>query len=685
MKSSIASQTIQNMAFISATPCSFSALSSRSSTFINKPYRTQWKTSSRFQLITPIHQSPFSQPFSMSAVDIKTFDVFMPALSSTMTEGRIVQWLKQPGDKIEVGEAIMVVESDKADMDVESFETGYLAKIIVDEGDSAPVGEAVGIIVPNKEDIDAVQSDVPAKSPASSNSTSDPSPQSTASAPTSAIPKPDVAEIFMPALSSTMTEGKITEWQKEEGDQVQVGETVMVVESDKADMDVESFDSGFVAHIIVDAGDSCPVGEPVAYLAKSESDIAAVKEWALSQSTGASPATTPSSNTSQPAPPTSSTPTPTTSAPPASNGAVVNEGRIVASPLAKVTAKELNIDLKYVTGTGPNGRIVERDVMKASESGNAAAPEAGSQAAPYKSSGKTVATPDAKKIAKKEKIDLSTVTGTGNFGRITTDDVLRAAGKAPVATSNKKETSTKEQVSETPATTQKSAPVEMPAGAVAMNAMQKAVVQNMNASLTVPVFRVTYKIKTAALDELYAKLKPKGVTMSALLAKAVALSLNKHPLLNAAYADNAIIYRSDVNIAMAVSLNDGGLITPTLMKADVTDIYSLSRNWKDLVKRAMEKKLKPDEYNSGTFFISNMGMFGVEQFDAILPPGAPGILAIGAAKPVVSLQKNGLVGVTKEMNVTLTGDHRHIYGVDGAKFLKTLAEILENDVTELVM
>lgn len=684
MESSTTDHTIQNMAFVSATPLIFSGFSFHSSTFINKSCRTQWRTSSRIQLITPIHPSSYRPP-SMSAVGVKTFDVFMPALSSTMTEGRIVQWLKQPGDKVEIGDAVMVVESDKADMDVESFEAGYLAKIIVEEGESAPVGEAVGIIVVNKEDIDAVQSDAPAKSvesAGSSNSTPAPSPQATASAP--AVAKPDLGEIFMPALSSTMTEGKITEWQKEEGDKVQVGETVMVVESDKADMDVESFEAGFIAHIIFDAGDSCAVGEPVAYVAKSKSDIAAVKEWALSQSTGASTVTTPS-ETPQPVQPTASKATPTPSAPPASNGAVVNEGRIVASPLAKVTAKELNIDLKYVKGTGPDGRIVERDVAEASESGNATASEATSQATPYKSSGKIVATPDAKKIAKKEKIDLSTVTGTGNFGRITADDVLRAAGKAPVATTNKKEASTKEQVSNAPVSTQKSAPVEMPAGAVAMNAMQKAVVQNMNASLTVPVFRVTYKIKTAALDELYAKLKPKGVTMSALLAKAVALSLNKHPLLNAAYANNAIVYRSDVNVAMAVSLDDGGLITPTLMKADVTDIYSLSRNWKDLVKRAMEKKLKPDEYNSGTFFISNMGMFGVEQFDAILPPGAPGILAIGAAKPVVALQNNGLVGVTKEMNVTLTGDHRHIYGVDGAKFLKTLGELLENDITELVM
>lgn len=653
----------------------------------------------------------------MAVAGVKKYDIFMPALSSTMTEGKIVQWLKQPGDPVAVGEPVMVVESDKADMDVEAFEDGFLAVVLVDEGQSCPVGDTVGIIVSKKDDIPSVQADMssggassstptpaqsngvpsdtvvapPAPSSAASNSPPPPSPVpgNAPVAPTG--PKPDMAEVFMPALSSTMTEGKVVDWLKAEGDAVEAGDMIMVVESDKADMDVESFESGVLAHIAVEAGSSAPVGNAVGYIAKTAADAPAVKAWASAQtsassSTNVAVATpSPTETTDRPksdtSPVTSSTPT---------AAVVVNEGRIVASPLAKAVAKREGVDLKYVVGTGPNGRIVEKDVLEAKAagvSGNASSATASPTTA-TSPSGRVLATPDAKKIAKKEKIDLAGLTGTGNFGRITADDVLRAAGKLVVeavsSTASKKSADSSSDV-KTSSKTKKTTPVEMPAGAVAMSAMQKAVVQNMNASLSVPVFRISYKIKTGALDELYAKVKPKGVTMSALLAKAVAMTLVNHPIMNAAYAENAIEYRSDINVAMAVAMPDGGLITPTLKDANNVDLYSLSRTWKDLVKRASEKKLTPDEYNSGTFFISNLGMFGVEQFDAILPPGAPGILAIGAAKPVVGLQDNGLVGVHKEMTVTLTADHRHIYGADGAKFLKDLTNLIEGDVTELLM
>ncbi|PXF42796.1 hypothetical protein BWQ96_07503 [Gracilariopsis chorda] len=607
-----------------------------------------------------------------------------------MTEGRIVQWLKQPGDRVEVGESVMVVESDKADMDVESFEAGYLALIQVEEGESADVGATVGIIVESKDDISKVGTSAPApaatKAPASSSQAQAPTPAPpTPEAPKTAAssaapPKPKLAEIFMPALSSTMTEGKIVEWAKGEGDKVEVGDMVMVVESDKADMDVESFEEGYIAHISVDAGQSCVVGEPVAFLAKTEAEIPLVKAWATSTSAGASTekattsepstsATTAAAAEAQAAPPVTTTSTP-------ASMPVVNEGRIIASPLAKATAKKEGIDLKYVKGTGPSGRIVETDVLKAKEA---------QPVQPYTPPvGKIIATPDAKKVAKKEKIDLAAVKGTGNFGRITAEDVLRAAGKAPVEVG--KAPATKSSPAKPAAAPEPSkTTTEIPAGAVAMNAMQKAVAQNMTASLTTPVFRLTYTIKTRALDELYAKLKPKGVTLSALLAKAVAIALSRHPIMNALYSEDTIVYRSEVNVAMAVALKDGGLITPTLMNADKTDLYTLSRNWKDMIQRAMDKKLTPKEYSGGAFIISNLGMFGVDQFDAILPPGVPGILAVGASKPVVGLQENGLVGVHKEMKVTMTADHRIIYGADGAEFLKELTNIIENETTELVM
>ena len=180
-------------------------------------------------------------------------------------------------------------------------------------------------------------------------------------------------------------------------------------------------------------------------------------------------------------------------------------------------------------------------------------------------------------------------------------------------------------------------------------------------------------------------LKPKGVTVSALLAKAVAMTLEKHPIMNAAYdPSGGIKYNKDINVAMAVAL-DGGLITPTLAKANEQDIYSLGRSWKDLVGKAKEGRLSPPEYNSGTFLISNLGMFGVSQFDALLPVGTGCILAIAASIPTVVVQKNGFMGVQKQMTVTLTADHRHIYGADSAMFLKDLANLMENDTDSLLL
>ena len=217
-----------------------------------------------------------------------------------------------------------------------------------------------------------------------------------------------------------------------------------------------------------------------------------------------------------------------------------------------------------------------------------------------------------------------------------------------------------------------------------MDGMQKAVAKNMEATLEVPIFRVSREIVTDKFDTLYAQLKPKGVSVSAMLAKAVAMTLQKHPVVNAAYVEGGINYHKDINVAMAVAI-DGGLITPTIIGAQNMDIYSIGRKWRELVDKAKEKKLSPAEYNSGTFTISNLGMFGVQQFDAILPPGTGSILAIAASTPKVIQDKtSGQLISKKSMTVTITCDHRHIYGADAAEFLKDLADLLENDVEELV-
>ncbi|TVQ45902.1 MAG: 2-oxo acid dehydrogenase subunit E2 [Gloeocapsa sp. DLM2.Bin57] len=417
-----------------------------------------------------------------------------------------------------------------------------------------------------------------------------------------------IHEVFMPALSSTMTEGKIVSWTKSPGDKVAKGETVLVVESDKADMDVESFSEGYLATILVPAGESAPVGATIGLIAETEAEIAAAQQQA---STESAPQTTPEESTPEPVV-TASTPTPPVTT------TVSNNGRKVASPRARKLAKELGIDWQSIPGSGPHGRVVVEDIEKAS-------------------------------------------------------------GKAPVATTptlEVKPASKPQTVAVTPT----------PSGEVsAFNTLQQAVNRNMMASLEVPTFHVSYTITTDALDNLYRQIKSKGVTMTALLAKAVAVTLQKHPLLNANYTDGGIQYRSNINIAVAVAMPNGGLITPVLQNAAQIDIYSLSRSWKELVDKARAKQLQPEEYTTGTFTLSNLGMYGVNSFDAILPPGQGSILAIGASRPQVVATETGMLGIRQQMNVTITCDHRVIYGADAASFLQDLAKLIETEPQSLTL
>lgn len=413
-----------------------------------------------------------------------------------------------------------------------------------------------------------------------------------------------------------MTEGKIVSWVKSPGDKVEKGETVVVVESDKADMDVESFYEGYLAHIIVEAGDTAPVGSAIAYVAETADEIATAKSLANSGGAAATPTSAP-----EPVAATASVGMPALAT---QNGSNHREGRLVVSPRARKLAKELKVDLTTLKGSGPYGRIVAEDV-----------------------------------------------------------EAVVSKGKQPAATPAPTTTA----VTPPPPATKTPAPVitAVPGQTVPLTTFQSAVVRNMVASLSVPVFRVGYTITTDGLDQLYKQIKSKGVTMTALLAKAVAVTLQKHQLLNASYSEQGIVYHSGINVAVAVAMDDGGLITPVLQNADMVDIYSLSRTWKSLVERARAKQLQPEEYNSGTFTLSNLGMFGVDKFDAILPPGQGSILAIGASRPQVVATSDGLFGVRQQMQVNITCDHRIIYGAHAAAFLQDLAKLIETNPQSLTM
>ena len=452
-------------------------------------------------------------------------------------------------------------------------------------------------------------------------------------------------DIFMPALSSTMTEGKIVEWLKQPGDRVNRGESVLVVESDKADMDVEAFQEGFLAAVLVQAGGTAPVGETIGLIVESEAEIGAAQAQAPAPGAAAASASAapvapavpevPAAAVAAPAPTPVAAPPPSVAPVPVAAAAAApiaaaaaSNGRLVATPRARKLASQLGVALESLRGSGPHGRIQAEDVQQAA--------------------GQPVSVP---RVAEGTAPAASGLTPTPAAGTV----AAAAAAPAPAGQA-----------------------FGRPGETVAFNTLQQAVNRNMVASLAVPSFRVGYTISTDKLDAFYQLVKPKGVTMTALLAKAVALTLARHPQVNAATSEAGMAYPKAVNVAVAVAMEDGGLITPVLANADQNDLYSISRQWADLVKRSRAKQLKPEEYSTGTFTLSNLGMFGVDRFDAILPPGTGAILAVAASRPVVVALKDGSIAVRRQMQVNLTCDHRVIYGADAAAFLKDLASLIED-------
>lgn len=402
-------------------------------------------------------------------------EINMPALSSTMKEGKVVAWNKKVGDKVAAGDVLLVVESDKADMDVESFENGYLAAIFTPEGGTAAVGAAVAVIVDDVSEIGQVGSSTPVVIQPKAVPT--PAPASSAVSSNSAS-APAFEKILMPALSSTMKEGKVVAWNKKVGDKVSSGDMVLVVESDKADMDVESYEEGYLAAILVGDGQMAPVGQPVCYLAKSKEEVAAVAAFAA---TGEQDSVTVEENHAEKSlsPPATTSSNSVASAAPA----VSKDGRVAASGYAKTVAKAQGIDLHAVTPSRSDQYITSKDLASAAASG--------STASFTLEPGVSNASPMARKLAQENNLDVSKIKGTGNFGRVTPDDVLRAAGKQPAAKSSPIETALVKPTLVHPSVVKPSGDSKVLNGVVAMEGIQKAVAKNMEKAMDTPIFRVT--------------------------------------------------------------------------------------------------------------------------------------------------------------------------------------------------
>ncbi|WP_323991071.1 pyruvate dehydrogenase complex dihydrolipoamide acetyltransferase [Nguyenibacter sp. L1] len=427
--------------------------------------------------------------------------------------------------------------------------------------------------------------------------------------------------ILMPALSPTMTEGKLARWLKKEGDAIQSGDVIAEIETDKATMEVEAVDEGTLGRILVTEGtEGVKVNDPIAVLvAEGE----AVPETAPAPATPA-PATPASATPAAPAASAPSAPAP--AAAPASAPAAISPApagaRIFASPLARRIAAQKGIDLAGITGTGPNGRIVRRDV----------------EAAP--------AIPAA------------------------------AAKPAPAA----------------PPAVPSAAEITAPHQAVPNSTMRKVIARRLTeAKSTIPHFYVAVDVELDALLDLRARLNAASpaegpdafkLSVNDMLIKAAALTLRRVPKVNASYTEDATILYDDVDVSIAVSVPDG-LITPILRNADRKSLREISAEARDLIARARAGKLKPQEFQGGSFSISNMGMFGVKEFSAIINPPQAAILAIAAGEKR-AVVKSGAVAIATVMTVTLSVDHRVVDGALAAEWVSAFRAIVESPLSLVV-
>jgi len=445
--------------------------------------------------------------------------------------------------------------------------------------------------------------------------------------------------ILMPALSPTMTEGTLARWLKKEGDEVRAGDVLAEIETDKATMEVEAVDEGVLSKILVPDGTAgVKVNAPIAVLTADGEEAAAPPPKAA-----AAPAPAP-------APAASAAPAPAPAAPaPMANGhdsGGQHSDRVFASPLARRMAKQANIDLSSIKGSGPNGRIIRADIEARGASGAAQPSPVEAQAG-----GREVDAPQA-------------------------EPVQQVAPVQPAPTP-------------APAAKPPAAPITAPHQLVPNSTMRKIIARRLLEShQQVPNFYVTMDIEIDALLTLRADLNARApkdgpgvfkLSVNDLVIKAAAAALRRVPKVNASYTEDAVVVYDDIDISVAVSMPDG-LITPIVRKADQKGLAAISNEMKDLGARAKSGKLKPEEFQGGSFSISNLGMFGVKQFTAIINPPQAGILAVGAGekRPVV---KDGALAVATVMTCTLSVDHRVADGALGAEWMAVFKGIVEDPLS----
>jgi pyruvate dehydrogenase E2 component (dihydrolipoamide acetyltransferase) len=489
-------------------------------------------------------------------------------------------------------------------------------------------------------------------------------------------------KIFMPALSPTMTEGNLAKWHVKEGDQVNPGDVIAEIETDKATMEVESIDEGIIGKILVAEGtEGVPVNEIIGILLEDGEDASAADAAADEAPAAAKAAPTPAAEAiAEPAAIVEETPAP----------APLVSGDVKASPLARRIADQAGVDLGTVQGSGAHGKVVRSDVEAAMSGGGSTAKSgaveisASGALPPAVDAGgnRLFASPLARRMAAQAGVELSAVKGSGPDGRIVKRDIDDPVAKG-VARVVEPEASTGGKAAEeiAPARGDTSEIVKL-------STMRKVIAQRMLESKTqVPHFYLTMDCE---LDELLkirkalnAAQEDVKISVNDFVIRACAMGLMEVPAANVAYEGEGVMrqfHTADISVAVAIP---GGLITPIVRAAEQKGFKQISADMKDLATRARDGKLAPEEYQGGSFSVSNLGMFGVKQFDAVINPPQACILAVGAGeqRPVV---KDGQIVPATVMSCTLSVDHRVVDGAIGAELLAAIKRYIENPALMLL-
>lgn len=538
--------------------------------------------------------------------------VRMPKMSDTMEEGVIAVWHKKVGDKVESGELMAEIETDKATMDYESYNDGTVLYLGAEAGEAVAVNGILAIVGEKGEDYKALlngsadaKEDKTEEAPAKSET-------KVAAVDTSSVK----AEIVrMPKMSDTMEEGVIAAWHKKVGDKVESGELMAEIETDKATMEYESYNDGTVLYLGAKAGEAVAVNGILAIVGEAGADYKLLIEAENQSGSETTAEEAPKAEVSA-----SSSPAPAAESKTASATTSSDNGRIKASPLAKKLAEDKGINIAEVKGSGDNGRIVKRDVENFVPA----------QAAP-------VATKSTEAKAAPV-VELPKIVGEESY------EELR------------------------------------------VSQMRKTIAKRLAESkFTAPHFYLTMEInmdKAIEARNSMNEVSPVKISFNDMVIKAAAAALRKHPQVNSSWLGDKIRINHHIHIGVAVAVEDG-LLVPVVRFADNKPLSHIAAEVKQLGAKAKNKELQPAEWEGNTFTISNLGMFGIEEFTAIINPPDACIMAVGGIKQT-AIVKDGQLAIGNIMKVTMSCDHRVVDGAVGSAFLQTFKSLLEDPIRLLV-